>query len=355
MRVVNHLVQEAGSGLKQRAGDHPDPSSGETQVVALRDVTHVASRVAYSHRHLTGHHGFSCRGHGRPVVLGGGLGVVLQERGKPLCDAPGRDHPDVLIALGVNLFSRGNDVPVVRQHHHVVGRDSLHCGQQVSRRRVHGLTPSHYTPHPQGPEDVTDTRTVGHGHHGTRHRVSNVLGVDQDLVADPCLLLDLLEQVGNSDPVWAAYGDPRLNGATYVIGVDVAVPDPVAPNHHNRVPQGGPRLLEAVDQPVRCVKEVHDLVASPRCPVGAVVIGTPFGRRRRNLRRVGQRPSVNNSEHGVQQKQVSASPSVHHAGLGQHGQQFGCPGQTLTTGRSGRLGHGLQIAASFSNDLRCHR
>ena len=58
------------------------------------------------------------------------------------------------------------------------------------------------------------------------------------------LVLDLLEEIGDADLMRAAGVDPRLDRATDVVGVHVAVPDSVAADDHDRVAERAPRVLE---------------------------------------------------------------------------------------------------------------
>ena len=80
-------------------------------------------------------------------------------------------------------------------------------------------------------------------------------------LADPALLLDLLGQVGHPDPLRAPRIHPGLDRGPDVVGVDVAVPQPVPADDDDRVPDAGPHLFEVRHGVVRGVEEVHDLVA----------------------------------------------------------------------------------------------
>ncbi len=66
-------------------------------------------------------------------------------------------------------------------------------------------------------------------------------------LAHPALLLDLLVEVGHPDPVRPARVHAGLDGRADVVGVDVAVPQPVAADHHDGVADAGPHLLERLD------------------------------------------------------------------------------------------------------------
>ena len=55
--------------------------------------------------------------------------------------------------------------------------------------------------------------------------------------------------------------DGRLDRCPDVVGVDVAVPHPVAADHDDGVADAGPDLLEPLDGVVGRGEQVHDLVA----------------------------------------------------------------------------------------------
>ena len=58
--------------------------------------------------------------------------------------------------------------------------------------------------------------------------------------------------------------DAGFDRATDVVGVDVAVPEPVATDDDDRVAERGPRLLERVDRRVLGFEQVHHLVPQRR-------------------------------------------------------------------------------------------
>ena len=99
----------------------------------------------------------------------------------------------------------------------------------------------------------------GHRSSRPRSRVGQVRGL-----ADPVLLLDLLEEVGDPDLGGTPGLDAGFDGGADVVGVHVGVPDPVAADHDDRVADRVPRLLEGGDGVVGGVEEVHDLVAQTR-------------------------------------------------------------------------------------------
>ena len=110
--------------------------------------------------------------------------------------------------------------------------------------------------------------------------------------------------------------------------MDVAVPDSVAPHHHDGIPQSLPSGTEFADPVVFGLQEEHHLIASAVGGGGSVgVVGPGHGRThsRRGVdgRRVGQRTAVHCGRHRVQKQQEPRSPSIHHVGPGQLGQQLG--------------------------------
>ena len=59
-------------------------------------------------------------------------------------------------------------------------------------------------------------------------------------LADPALLLDLLGEVGDPDVAGPAGVECRLDRRADVVGVDVAVPQAVAADHDDGVPEARP-------------------------------------------------------------------------------------------------------------------
>ena len=73
-------------------------------------------------------------------------------------------------------------------------------------------------------------------------------------------MLEFFEQVGDPDLVRATNGDAGFDAAADVVAVDMAVPNAVAANDHDRVADLGPCRAELVDAVIVCVEEEHDLV-----------------------------------------------------------------------------------------------
>ena len=184
--------------------------------------------------------------------------------------------------------------------------------------------------------------------------VSSASGVGRHAVA-------VVEQVGHPDLPWPPSGlDRGLDRPADVVGVDVAVPQPVAADDDDGVADAAPRRPEAVDPLVRQVEEVHDLVAqvgdpttrlvmavmavmagrsSRARPVGAVVVG------------LGQRATIDDVEGRVEQQQEAGSSRIHDAGGLQHREQVGCVVQRLLRPPP-RRGEDVEQRAALPRDAR---
>ena len=179
------------------------------------------------------------------------------------------------------------------------------ASRSLGGRRVHRLAAGDQVVHAEGAEDAADALAGGHGHHagdrgraerGQRRPGGRVAGA----LADPALLLDLLGQVG----------DPDVPGPAGVEAASMAGPmssvwmwqfhSPSPPDHHDRVAEPGPHLLEGGDGVVGGLEQVHDLVAQAgQRRVGLVVGGRPPDGPEASARHLGQsggsgrgRPSI---------------------------------------------------------------
>jgi hypothetical protein len=182
------------------------------------------------------------------------------------------------------------------------------------------------------PEDPPHALTVGHGHHRRPGRRSAVVVPDRPGgggVTDPPLLFDLLVQVGDPDVPGPAGVEGRFDGGADVVGMDVAVPQTLAADHHDRIADPGPDLLEGGHGGVGRVEEVHHLVAQvppltfdTLRPAGSRGVGLgqdeDGGAVGIGVRRLGQRPAVHRGQKGVQHEQIARPPGVDHPRLGQH-------------------------------------
>ena len=122
--------------------------------------------------------------------------------------------------------------------------------------------------HAERVEDAADPVAGGdgddRGHRGgpSGHRSADA--PDSSALANPGLLLDLVEQVGDTDVAGPAGVEGGLDRGADVVGVDVAVPQAVASDDHDRVADAGPDVLEGRERVVGRLEEVHDLVAQVR-------------------------------------------------------------------------------------------
>ena len=142
----------------------------------------------------------------------------------------------------------------------------------------------------------------------------------------PALLLelpDLLEEVGDADLLGAAGVERGLDGGADVVGVDVAVPDPVAAHHDDGVADAGPHVLERRDGLVGRLEEVHDLVAQVAHAVAVPALAVGDDVADRDHRRLGHAAAVDDVEEDVEEQQEAGAPGVDDAGLGQHRQHLG--------------------------------
>ena len=207
---------------------------------------------------------------------------------------------------------------------------------------------------PERVEDPPDAVAGGHGHDG---------GLDGDVelggvlvgngLTDPALLFDLVEQVGDPDVAGTPAVDGRLDGRADVVGVDVAVPQPVAADDDDRVADPGPHVLEGGDRLVGRLEEVHDLVAQVgHAPRAVGVAGRGVGRHHRGRQvavelaptdlGLGHRTAVDHREGRVDEQEQARAAGVDHARLGQHGQQLGRAGQRVGPGGASAVEHAHQ-------------
>ena len=164
-------------------------------------------------------------------------------------------------------------------------------------------------------------------------------------LADPTLLFDLLHQVGDPDGPGAAGVQAGLDGRADLVGVDVAVPQPVAADHHDGVAEAGPHLLEGGDGLVGCLQEVHHLVTQAGQGGIGLIVG---GRSRRTSARppaltsgssggTGMGRPSSDGQQGVEEQQESGAAGVDHTGLFEHGKERGRQGRERRPHRPGPL------------------
>ena len=174
----------------------------------------------------------------------------------------------------------------------------------------------------------------------TRARVGTP-GAGAQALADPPFLLHLAGQVGDPDLAGAAGLDARLDRRADVVGVDVAVPQPVAADDHDRLADLHPRGLEGVDLLVGGVEQVHHLVPGT---LHASAVATAFAvsdhhrRLRFTLRRLRHRSAVDHLEEGVEEEDEAGAAGVDHPRLLQHREQLRRAGE----GVAGRADSGVE-------------
>ena len=183
-------------------------------------------------------------------------------------------------------------------------------------------------------EDALDAVSHTDRHHRRGH--TDPLGLLDRLggrLPDPALLLHLLGQIRDPDLSGPAAVECRLDRRADVVGVDVAVPQPVAPHDHDRVADPGPDVAERRDRLVRRVQEVHHLV--PQVGHVAVVLvdgglelarlGSGLGRDDPlSLSGLRDRTAVRDVEQGVEQQDEAHTAGVDHAVLGEDRKELGC-------------------------------
>ena len=184
----------------------------------------------------------------------------------------------------------------------------------------------------------------------------------------------MLVKIGDLDAVRSPHVYTRLDDGADVIGVDMAIPQPVAAHHHNRVAQGIPGSLELVDVLIGRREQVHHLVASARrivhvmtAAIAGVEVTVQFGallsdridrvtgqvgasvpvsddgsHLGRQVDLVRQRAPVDHAQQCVEQQQVTGGTRVDHTGVGQHRELLrGCL-QRCLAGLPCALEHGCQ-------------
>ena len=157
----------------------------------------------------------------------------------------------------------------------------------------------------------------------------------------------LLEQVGDADLLRPPVERERdLDRGTDVVGVDVAVPEPVAADHDDRVADLAPTVLEGVDPLVGEVEEVHHLVALLADVEPAVGVCMPMrdslelgGGGPVTFIGLGQWRAVDDVQRRVEQQEVAGTAGVDHTCVLEDGQQLGRAVERLLAGRAGGTQH----------------
>ena len=192
-------------------------------------------------------------------------------------------------------------------------------------------------------EDAADAVSRGDGDDGAVDRFDvGGRALPGRRLPDPPLLVDLFEQIGDPDVAGPAGVQGRLHGGADVVGVDVAVPEPVATHDHDRVTHAGPDVTEGGDGVVGRFEEVHHLIAelsdgilspaSKRRPVAPDVRGHPRGDRWVRHGSPGR-----HEEKSVEQQDDADAAGVHDSGLLEHGELVRRRGQRRRRSRPGGL------------------
>ena len=176
-----------------------------------------------------------------------GLRVVLEQGGEALDDAAGRHHPHRLAGQLAHLLGHRVDVVVVGQQHHL-GRSR--APRPTSRIwAVEGFidwppgtmwcTPRDRKIRPMPSPVATATTAVRGGGPGGLGRPGAGAPSRTQRSSSTCSARSVT-RMSRGRPASRAASIGRAD----VVGVDVAVPQPVAPDHHDGVADAGPHLLE---------------------------------------------------------------------------------------------------------------
>ena len=275
-------------------------------------------------------------GHLEHVLVEGAAGLVDRERGQALHLGLGGDHRDPdgrrsPSAVRAATCGGAHGVGVVGQHDDLGGaaRPSIASRSMPVDGRRPG--PPSTTTAPASSKSCAQARAGG----------------DRD---DPAAAArsarcargrgDLLGEVGDPDPVRAPGGDAGLDGGADVVDVDVDVPQPLAADDDERVAERRRAPLRSAGIAVVVgVEEVHHLVRRARRRSGRRLgTGVGIGMWRVPSGAVhGDRPPA--GEHGLGRVEDHAEPAaagVDDAGVAQHRELLGRPGQRLAGGRGGR-------------------
>ena len=172
----------------------------------------------------------------------------------------------------------------------------------------------------QSPDSVADRDC----HHGGGDRNRGFQGVAGfGALGDPTFLGDLLEQIGHPNPTGPPRIDSRFDRGADVVGVDVTVPQTVTADHHDRIPDAEPHVLERIDGRIGGVEQIHHLIAKVRDATFRVPVH--LGERVGDLvdgRGFGKLPTGHDVQRRIDQQHEPGSSGVDDPGLGQHRQQL---------------------------------
>ncbi len=150
----------------------------------------------------------------------------------------------------------------------------------------------------------------------------------------------------------------RLNCRTNVVGVHVAVVQPVATHHHDRVANLAPRLHKRFRLRVLNVQQEHHLVTQLAHVHHAIVCRTLhhalqlLRRWPRNIFRLGQRLAVHHMQRRVHQQQEPRTTRIDNARIFQHRQLLGRVGKRRAPGCPRNMQHCSQRCTIVRRALR---
>ena len=163
----------------------------------------------------------------------------------------------------------------------------------------------------------------------------------------------LLEEIGHADLARTATEEERrLDGRTDVVRVDVAVVEALSTDHDDRVADRSPRGLEVVGPRVVEVEKEHHLVAQFAHVDRAVLVVAHrhrlelLDRRSGRFIGLGHGLAVENVDERIEEEQVPGTTGVDHARILQDREEFGCPGECLTSRVARSPEHGDEVGTA---------
>ena len=269
--VVDELAEQLAHRVGRRAAWSRRCRRATSAIQSpLRIAPPSTDGVAHGLRHLAGAHALARRAASSPRSRRARRsGRTRRARRAPRARSWSATTATCFSVSASTWWATGDDVLVVRQHDHAVGRARLDRLEDLRGRRVHRLAAGDHVLHAEAREQAADA--VADADRDDRGRDRPQFGrsageVGDDVgLAHPALLFDLLDQVGDADRVRAARVDAGFDRGADVVGVHVAVPDAVAADDDDRVadraptPRGTPAIVV-----VGRVEEVHHLVAQAR-------------------------------------------------------------------------------------------
>ena len=148
----------------------------------------------------------------------------------------------VLSVSVLHLFGHRDDVLVVRQHDHGVGRRRFDRFEDLRGRRVHRLAAGHDLLHAEAAEDAADA-LAGRDRRPPRWAPASGRPLPRVRRRAPSFSSSTCSIRSVTRIAFGPTGvERRLDGGADVVGVDVAVPEAFAADDHDRVADAGPHL-----------------------------------------------------------------------------------------------------------------